>query len=148
EAFQMTVDESAFAAAATVGDLITLARPIDAAGPASAAAIVSAAEPVAFPSWNRTIIPRALRRISLPTWILPLARIFAHVEVTGLEHLAALGGPVIFAANHQSHLDTPVILIALSTPWRYRLAPAMAKEFFKAHFFPEQFSRLAWLTNS
>ncbi len=31
---------------------------------------------------------------------------------------------------------------------RYRVAPAMAKEFFKAHFFPEQFGRMAWFTNS
>ena len=45
---------------------------------------------------------------------------------------------MIFAANHQSHFDTPVILQALPPRWRYRVAPAMAKEFFKAHFFPEQ----------
>jgi long-chain acyl-CoA synthetase len=55
---------------------------------------------------------------------------------------------VIFAANHQSHLDTPVILMSLPARWRYRVAPAMAKEFFKAHFYPEQFGRKAWFTNS
>ena len=48
---------------------------------------------------------------------------------------------MIFAANHQSHFDTPAILQALPPRWRYRVAPAMAKEFFKAHFFPEQFTR-------
>ena len=55
---------------------------------------------------------------------------------------------MIFAANHQSHMDTPVILAALPPRWRYRVAPAMAKEFFKAHFFPEQYGRGAWFTNS
>jgi long-chain acyl-CoA synthetase len=45
-------------------------------------------------------------------------------------------------------MDTPVIMAALPPKWRYRLAPAMAKEFFKAHFFPGQFSRREWLTNS
>ena len=55
---------------------------------------------------------------------------------------------MIFAANHQSHMDTPVILAALPPRWRYRVATAMAKEFFKAHFFPEQYSRRAWFTNS
>jgi len=55
---------------------------------------------------------------------------------------------VIFAANHQSHVDTPAILLALPQRWRYRVAPAMAKEFFKAHFFPEQYGRWAWFTNS
>jgi long-chain acyl-CoA synthetase len=86
--------------------------------------------------------------VSLPTWILPVARVFATIEVEGLEHLEGLNGPAIFAANHQSHLDTPAILIALPPRWRYRLAPAMAKEFFKAHFYPDQFSRWAYFTNS
>jgi long-chain acyl-CoA synthetase len=70
------------------------------------------------------------------------------VQAEGLEHLRDAPGPVIFAANHQSHLDTPAILAALPAEWRYRVAPAMAKEFFKAHFYPEQFGRRAWLTNS
>ena len=55
---------------------------------------------------------------------------------------------MIFAANHQSHFDTPAILQALPPRWRYRVAPAMAKEFFKAHFFPDQYGATAWLTNS
>src|SRR5205823_10587059 len=55
---------------------------------------------------------------------------------------------VIFAANHQSHMDTPMIMAALPARWRYRIAPAMAKEFFKAHFFPEGHRALARLTNS
>jgi len=59
------------------------------------------------------------------------------VRVTGLEHLRSLPGPVVFASNHQSHMDTPVILIALPARWRYRVAVAMAKEFFAAHFHPE-----------
>ena len=45
-------------------------------------------------------------------------------------------------------MDTPVILAALPARLRYRVAPAMAKEFFKAHFFPEQHGRGAWFTNS
>jgi long-chain acyl-CoA synthetase len=94
------------------------------------------------------VVPRAIRRVSLPTWILPLARIFAHMRVEGREHLEGIDAPVIFASNHQSHMDTPMILAALPPRLRYRLAPAMAKEFFKAHFFPEQHSRAAWLTNS
>jgi long-chain acyl-CoA synthetase len=45
-------------------------------------------------------------------------------------------------------MDVPVILMALPARLRYRVAPAMAKEFFKPHFFPEQFGRTAWFTNS
>jgi long-chain acyl-CoA synthetase len=89
-----------------------------------------------------------LRRISLPTWILPLARIYMDLDVRGLEHLRDVRGPVIFAANHTSHMDGPAVFIALPPRWRYRLAPAMAKEFFRAHFYPAEFTRTAWFTNS
>jgi long-chain acyl-CoA synthetase len=68
--------------------------------------------------------------------------------VEGREHLARIDSPVIFAANHQSHMDGPVILASLPARLRYRVAPAMAKEFFKPHFFPEQYGRKAWFTNS
>ncbi len=101
-----------------------------------------------FPSWNRWWIARVARRLSLPTWILPLGRIFARVTVTGLEQLEKIDGPVIFAANHQSHFDGPVILDSLPPRWRYRTAPAMMKEFFNPHLHPERYSRREWFTNS
>ncbi len=148
EALQVTVDEGRFAAAATVRDLEQITRPIEADGPHAIATATAPPEPIEFPSWNRSAPARVLRRASLPTWILPLARVFASVKVEGLQHLDALTGPAIFAANHQSHFDTPAILMALPAKWRYRLAPAMAKEFFKAHFYPEQFTRGAYVANS
>jgi long-chain acyl-CoA synthetase len=145
EAFQITVDEARFGAAHTVRDLEALTQPLDAAGPSPA---ITVAEPIDFPSWNRSAPARALRRASLPTWILPLGKVFMRLDVRGLEHLETLAGPVIFVANHQSHLDTPAILAALPPRWRYRVAPAMAKEFFKAHFFPADYPLSARITNS
>jgi long-chain acyl-CoA synthetase len=118
-----------------------------AAGAARTAA-GAAREPVDFPAWNRRWPAWFLRRISLPTWILPLGRLFAWVRISGTEHLAGLRGPVVFAANHQSHMDAPMILWSLPARWRYWTAVAMAKEFFKAHFFPEQHTRGEWFTNS
>ena len=141
DAFQTRIDERAFSEARDLGQLRALVEQ-------SSSAEAAPAEPVTFPSWNRGAAARAIRRVSLPTWLLPLARIFAWIRVEGGEHLRAVDGPVIFAANHQSHMDTPVILAALPPRLRYRVAPAMAKEFFKAHFFPEQYGRAAWLTNS
>ncbi len=61
EAFQVTVDEARFSAARTVADLEALTRPIDAAGPAA----VAATDTIDFPSWNRSLPARALRRASL-----------------------------------------------------------------------------------
>jgi long-chain acyl-CoA synthetase len=151
ETFQITVDEGAFSASATVGQLEALVAPPEWSAPAAKVAGTdggSHAAEIPFPWWNRTLPARAARRVSLPTWILPLGRIFARVTVTGLEHLEHIDGPVIFAANHQSHFDGPVILDSLPPKWRYRTAPAMMKEFFNAHFFPERHTRRQWFTNS
>ena len=142
ETFEATVDEAQFAAAKTVRDLQALVRPLE--GTAAAQAV----ETFDLPSWNRSAAARLVRRVSLPTWILPLMRPFVTLEVRGLENLRDLRGPVIFAANHQSHLDTPAILKALPSRWRYRVAPAMLKEFFAAHFHPDQYRLSERLTNS
>jgi long-chain acyl-CoA synthetase len=126
---QTRVDEAQFAAARTLSDVKALL--------ATAPQQPDVAEPVDFPRWNRHPIVGLIRRLSLATWILPLARVFAWIHVEGREHLRDLRGPVVFAANHQSHFDVPVILAALPGHIRKTVAPAMSKEFFKAHFFPQ-----------
>lgn len=147
EQFDTTLDEAAFSSAGTVGDLEALVRQASGAAPGapptagaqiSEGRQTSPAERITFPAWNTGIVARAVRRASLPTWILPLARVFAWIRVEGIEHLRRIDGPVVFVANHQSHMDTPAILIALPPRWRYRVAPAMAKDFFDAHFHPER----------
>jgi long-chain acyl-CoA synthetase len=141
DAFHTRIDEAAFSEAGTVEGLQRLVASSVAAPPATA-------DTWDFPSWNTHPISRAIRHASLAVWLLPLTRVFAWIRTEGVQHLQEVEGPVIFAANHQSHMDTPVILAALPPQWRYRLAPAMAKEFFKAHFFPAQFSRRENFTNS
>jgi len=137
--FQTRIDETKFAGAKTLDDL----RKVITAAPQEA----EVAEPVDFPSWNRAWPVRIVRRISQATWILPLGRIFAWVRVSGLEHIEHLEGPVVFASNHQSHFDVPVILMAMPGRLRAKVAPAALKEFFKAHFFPEDFSSRQVFTN-
>jgi long-chain acyl-CoA synthetase len=141
DAFQAQIDEGSFAEARDLGQLRSL---VEHAAKSDAAP----AEPVEFPAWTRSRLARAVRRVNLPLWILPLARLFAWMRVEGREHLRGLDAPVIFASNHQSFMDGPVIMAALPPRWRYALAPAMGKEMFAAHFFPAQHGRLAWLTNS
>jgi long-chain acyl-CoA synthetase len=138
--FGTTIDESAFSGVRSVADLDTLVR--------APVAIPNTSETVDFPRWNRRAPVRVLRRVSLATWILPLSRVFAPVRVEGGEHLARLEGPVVFAANHQSHIDTPAILAAMPGRLRSRVAVAMAKEFFKPHFFPAEHTWAQWFTNS
>jgi long-chain acyl-CoA synthetase len=126
---QTRVDEAQFASARSIGELKTLL--------ASTPQIAEVPEPVDFPSWNRHPLVGVIRRLSQATWILPLARLFAWIHVEGREHLREIHGPVVFAANHQSHFDVPVILAAMPGHIRKTVSPAMSKEFFKAHFFPE-----------
>ena len=138
--FQTRIDESRFSEAASLSDLKQLVE--------EPAVLDHAEEPVEFPSWNRTWLVSVVRRLSHATWIVPLTRLFAHARVEGLEHLKDLEGPVVFASNHQSHMDVPVILSALPGRWRVRLATAMLKEFFAAHFHKEQYTWRQWFTNS
>jgi long-chain acyl-CoA synthetase len=129
----INVDERVFSSLSSVAEL---QRPV-----------AAPVEPVKFPVYNRSWLARTIRRISLPGFLLPLTRIFAHVRVSGRENLDSLEGPVVFASNHQSHFDVPVILSALPSRLRFRLQTAMSKEFFDPHFFPERYSRRAHLIN-
>ena len=138
--FQTRIDEARFADVRNIQDLKQLVE--QDTSPANRETVVD------FPTWTRAWPVRLVRRLSLATWILPLTRLFAHARVEGLDHLARINGPVIFASNHQSHMDVPVLLAALPGRWRARLAPAMLKEFFAAHFHPQTHTRRQWLTNS
>jgi long-chain acyl-CoA synthetase len=162
EAFRITLDETQVSGEQRLGDLRRLLEPDGASasrledGRGTAQDRSRAGEgiarradgPIVFPAWNRWRFVWWVRRLSLPTWILPLGRIFMQLRVEGLEHLSGLEGPVVFASNHQSHMDAPAIMIALPARRRYWLATAMAKEFFAAHFNRREYGWRAWFTNS
>jgi long-chain acyl-CoA synthetase len=118
------IDESSFAAHRTAGELLSAPKPV---------------EEVKFPEWADSPILRIARAVAQPAVLLPLTRVFADLEVSGREHLPESSGPLILAANHQSHMDTPVILAALPARRRNKVAVAMWKEYFAAHFHPERF---------
>ena len=142
-----SVDEPDFGRAATVGDLEALvAQPDlpDHLRPRAGGRV----EPGDFPTWNRTWPARLIRRLSLVGFLLPLARRFAWITVEGLDRLPPASTPVVYAANHQSHMDGPVILAALPAARRDRLAIAAAKEFFDAHFHPEHHTARRRATSS
>ncbi len=47
-----------------------------------------------------------------------------------MDRLAATKGPVIFAANHHSHLDTPLLLTSIPEPWRHKVIVGAAADYF------------------
>lgn len=95
-----------------------------------------------MPRWPRWF-PFRLVRHAFQYLYVGLIRHYLSPEVVGLEHLGKPDSPLIFAANHTSHLDTPVFLASLPPNWRRRVAPAVRLEFFAGRFFPE---RASWRT--
>jgi 1-acyl-sn-glycerol-3-phosphate acyltransferase len=64
----------------------------------------------------------------------PLIDRYTHPKVLGIHHLAGLEFPVIFVANHASHMDTPLLLRALPDKWRsHTVVMAAADYFYKSH---------------
>lgn len=80
--------------------------------------------------WARTAPATVVREALLSAVFRPLIALYARRTVDGQQHLAALTGPVIFVANHSSHVDTPLILRALPWTWRRRTAVAAAADYF------------------
>jgi long-chain acyl-CoA synthetase len=92
ETFQVTVDETAFGAATTVADLEALTRPLDASAAAQARTAATPVETFSFPTWNRSLPARALRRASLATWILPASWPWVSLEVEASSTSSAPAG--------------------------------------------------------
>jgi 1-acyl-sn-glycerol-3-phosphate acyltransferase len=60
----------------------------------------------------------------------PALAVIARPEVDGGDRLAHLHEPVIFAANHSSHVDTPLLLSVLPERWRHHTVVAGAADYF------------------
>ena len=120
-------------------------RPASSAACALASRVRSARFPLAAPSWPTTVErPDPERKVGLDydhEWsrrypvrlaramvmdnvARPAARLLAPATVRGLEHLQHIEGPVIFAANHASHIDTPLLLTTLPVEFRHRTVVA------------------------
>jgi 1-acyl-sn-glycerol-3-phosphate acyltransferase len=80
--------------------------------------------------WSRRYPVRLARAMVLDNLARPAARLLAPATVRGLEHLGHLEGPVIFAANHASHIDTPLLLTTLPVDIRHRTVVAAASDYF------------------
>jgi 1-acyl-sn-glycerol-3-phosphate acyltransferase len=81
-------------------------------------------------AWSRSAPARAVRELLICGLFGPLVGAYARREIIGLEHVAQLSGPAVFVANHNSHVDTPVLLRALPGARRRRTAVAAAADYF------------------
>jgi 1-acyl-sn-glycerol-3-phosphate acyltransferase len=84
-----------------------------------------------FPTaWARTRPAKAAREAILRFGFRPIVWNETQPRVEGLDRLERLAGPVIFVANHTSHIDTPLILCSLPPKWRAKTAVAAAADYF------------------
>ena len=87
--------------------------------------------PREFPTgWSRrpgaVLVREAVQTVAFG----PLVRSQTRLRTSGLDHLAGLEGPCVFAANHASHLDAPVVVLSLPPEVRRRTAVTAAADYF------------------
>lgn len=84
-----------------------------------------------FPTdWARSRPAVAAREAILRGGLAPLVRHETTLRVDGLDVFDDLRGPVIFVANHSSHLDTALLLTSLPPAWQRRVAVGAAADYF------------------
>jgi 1-acyl-sn-glycerol-3-phosphate acyltransferase len=83
--------------------------------------------------WARSWPARATRALLVEGVVRPAMGALASPTISGLDRLASVHGPVVFAANHHSHLDTPLLVSAIPEPWRHHLVVGAAADYFFAN---------------
>lgn len=81
-------------------------------------------------AWARKLPARYARFFVTESVVRPLIAGLAQPERRGLDRLADLDGPVIFAANHHSHLDAGLLITSLPEPHRHQVFAAAAADYF------------------
>lgn len=71
-----------------------------------------------------------VRGFFLGSVLRPAIKHYSHPEVVGLENLADVSPPLIFAANHSSHMDTPLLLNSLPKELRHKTLVTAASDYF------------------
>jgi 1-acyl-sn-glycerol-3-phosphate acyltransferase len=81
-------------------------------------------------SWARCRTARLLRESIQRLLLDPILTYYTRRRLAGRERCDGIEPPVVFVANHSSHIDTPIILRALPWRWRHRTAVAAAADYF------------------
>ena len=80
--------------------------------------------------WARRYPARVGRVLVAELVARPVVHALAAPRVDGLDRIAHLDEPVIFAANHASHLDAPLLLSVIPERWRHHMFVAGAADYF------------------
>ena len=80
--------------------------------------------------WARREPARRTRVVLIEGVMRPAIAALARPGRTGDDRVEGIEGPVIFAANHHSHIDTPLLLTSIPEPWRHRIVVGAAADYF------------------
>jgi long-chain acyl-CoA synthetase len=138
--YQISLDEAAFTAATTVGDVEKVVR-----GEIEDQVVT----PYPYPKWTRWLVVRWLRVLLYYTILLPITHVMSRMSVAGRDHLKDIHGPVMFVVNHVTLADHALVLAALPVRLRHRVAIAMEGEHLRNWLNPppgtDLSTRLRWL---
>jgi 1-acyl-sn-glycerol-3-phosphate acyltransferase len=80
--------------------------------------------------WARRYSVRLARALVLDGPGRAAVRVMASPRIDGLDRLEGVHGPVVFASNHASHVDTPLLLTSLPERFRHRTVVAAGADYF------------------
>jgi 1-acyl-sn-glycerol-3-phosphate acyltransferase len=80
--------------------------------------------------WAREPLATVTRRILQETVVRGGVELLASPTVRGADRLTGLKGPVIFAANHHSHIDTSLLLASVPRRFRRKTVVAAGADYF------------------
>jgi 1-acyl-sn-glycerol-3-phosphate acyltransferase len=84
-------------------------------------------------AWLREPAPAAVRDALQQALLFPATRLVAQPRVVGADDLMHAPQPAILAPNHESDLDTPLVLMALPRSWRAHTVVGAASDRFYRH---------------
>jgi 1-acyl-sn-glycerol-3-phosphate acyltransferase len=87
-------------------------------------------EPTPATAWARSVPARQVREVIQSGILKPLVWAETRPRVHGLDRLEDVRGPVVFASNHASHLDAPLVLCSLPKRLRQRTVVGAASDYF------------------
>src|SRR5207237_9458156 len=113
--YQVELDESQFAEAATVADIERILQRASVAPPELRHH---------FPRWAQRALVRCIRIVIYYLFTWPATLLMAKPTVIGRERLRAAEGPLLFISNHVTYIDPGLLMFVIPTRSRHRLATA------------------------
>lgn len=140
DCYQVSIDEAAFTAATTIGDVQKVVR-----GEIEG----QVTTPYPYPKWTRWLVVRWFRVLLYYLILLPVTLVMSRMSVAGRENVEKITGPLLYVVNHVTLADHALVLAALPVRLRHRVAIAMEGEQLRNWLHPPAgtslFLRLRWL---